>query len=144
MAAMMRATQYFKMPPAMVRQKVLERTRQSIGKTIRRTILRLGSASAWSGSLMMKKALDADQVSDIRLVMEVTICVVDICPVQAKMWLWRTNLGSSFSKTFVERRQPGNLEDRLDLGIILSFLKVQEHEPDGKEEVDKGCKKGKM
>ena len=52
-------------------------------------------------------------------------------------------LGSSFSKTFVERRQPGHLEDRLDLGIILSFLKVQEHEPDGKEEVDKGARRGR-
>ena len=39
---------------------------------------------------------------------------------------------------------PGHLEDRLDLGIILSFLKVQEHEPDGEEEVDKGGKEGKM
>ena len=53
-------------------------------------------------------------------------------------------LGPCFPKTFVEGGQTGNLEDRLDLGIILSFLKVQEHEPDGKEEVDKGCKEGKM
>ena len=98
MPAMMRATQYFKMPPAMVRQKVLELTRHNMKGTIRRTILRLGSASAWSGSLMMKKALDADQVSDIRLVMEVTFCVVDICPVQAKMWLWRTNWGPASPK----------------------------------------------
>ena len=98
MAAMMAAIQYFKIPPATVRQKVLELTRHNMKGTIRRTILRLGSASAWSGSLMMKKALDADQVSDIRLVMEVTICVVDICPVQAKMWLWRTNWGPASPK----------------------------------------------
>ena len=56
----------------------------------------------------------------------------------------KNQLGPCLSETFVERRQPGNLEDRLDLGIILWFLKVQEHEPDGKEEVDKGGKEGKM